>query len=153
MNNIIIRKIADKEVPAVVDIWYKASLQAHEFIPSEYWSSNKAQMRKKFIPMSETYVATNGLQILGFISLIEEYLAAIFVKPEFQGLGIGSSLMSHAKSYRNDLQLKVFCKNRKSVDFYLSKGFTIISESKDVETGEKEFIMQWHKCDQPQQQT
>jgi len=121
------------------------SLQAHGFIHSDYWSKNKDQMSNKYIPMSETYQVTDGENILGFISLIEDYLAAIFVKPELQGRGIGSLLLNHAMSLRNNLQLKVFCKNIKSVEFYKSKGFSVISESKDNDTGEDELVMQWHK--------
>ena len=67
------------------------------------------------------------------------------MKSKFQGRGIGSLLLNHAMRLRNNLQLKVFCKNIKSVEFYRSKGFSVISELKDNETGENEFIMQWHK--------
>ena len=144
MKNIQIHKIQEKDIPEIADIWYEVSLQAHNFIPGNYWKTNKEQMMNKYIPMSETYKATNGQQVLGFISLVDEYLAAVFVKSEFQGMGIGSSLINHAKNHRNSLQLKVFCKNKKSVSFYKSKGFLVISKSKDEETGENEFVMQWH---------
>ncbi len=93
----------------------------------------------------ETYKATDGENILGFISLQDEYLAAIFVRSEFQGRGIGSLLLNHAMDLRNNLQLEMFCKNQKSVEFYKTKGFSIISESIDNETGENEFVMGWQK--------
>ncbi|MCP4134761.1 MAG: GNAT family N-acetyltransferase [bacterium] len=136
------------DIPEIVDIWYEVSVQAHNFIPDDYWEANKEVMKSKYIPMSETYIAINGKIISGFISLVDEYLAAIFVKQEFQGNGVGSSLLKYAKELRNNLQLKVFCKNMKSVEFYKSKGFSVISESKDENTGENEFVMQWHKLNQ-----
>jgi putative acetyltransferase len=102
-------------------------------------------MRYKYIPISETFQATDGDNILGFISLLDEYLAAIFVKSEYQGRGIGSLLLTHAMSLRKNLQLKVFQKNKKSIEFYKSKGFSVITESKDNNTGEDELVMQWNK--------
>lgn len=140
-----IKKITKKDIPQIVDIWYEVSLQAHDFISRDYWKSSKDQMSNKYIPMSETYKATDGDEILGFISLLDDYLAAIFVKSEFQGKGIGSLLLNHAMALRNTLQLKVFCKNIKSVEFYTSRGFSVISEAKDNETRESELVMQWQK--------
>jgi putative acetyltransferase len=145
MKHIEINEISEKDIPEIVDIWYEVSLQAHGFVSSDYWKKNKDQMSSKYIPMSETFQATDGENILGFVSLLDDYLAAIFVKSEFQGRGIGSLLLNHAMSLRNKLQLKVFCKNKKSVEFYKSKGFSVISESKDNDTGEDELVMQWHK--------
>jgi len=145
MKHIEINKITEKDIPDIVDIWYEVSLQAHGFIPSDYWKKNKDQMSSKYIPTSETFQATDSENILGFVSLLDDYLAAIFVKSDFQGRGIGSLLLNHAMGLRNKLQLKVFCKNKKSVEFYKSKGFSVISESKDNETGEDELVMQWHK--------
>jgi putative acetyltransferase len=60
-------------------------------------------------------------------------------------MGLGSMLLDKAKALRNALQLKVYSKNRKSVAFYTSKGFAVISESKDEGTGENELIMQWSR--------
>ncbi|QEN08192.1 GNAT family N-acetyltransferase [Oceanispirochaeta crateris] len=145
MKDIEINEITEKDITQIIDIWYEVSLQAHDFIPSDYWRNNKDQMSDKYIPMSETYQATDGDEILGFISLLDDYLAAIFVKSEFQGKGIGSLLLNHAMNLRNTLELKVFCKNRKSIEFYKSRGFTVISEAKDNETGESELVMKWHK--------
>ncbi|GAB6089121.1 GNAT family N-acetyltransferase [Spirochaeta dissipatitropha] len=145
MREIKIKEITEKDIPQIVEIWYEVSLKAHSFIPCNYWKENKDQMSNKYIPMSETYQATDGKDILGFVSLLDDYLAAIFVKSEFQGKGIGSLLLNHAMSIRNTLQLKVFSKNIKSVEFYTSKGFSVISEANDNETGENELVMQWHK--------
>lgn len=145
MNNIRIEEISEEDIPQIVDIWYEVSLQAHGFIPSEYWKEHKEQMSKKYIPMSETFKATDNDGILGFISLLGDYLAAIFVKSGSQGNGIGSRLLNYAMKIRNRLELKVYCKNQKSIEFYKSKGFIVVSESKDNDTGENEFTMEWHK--------
>lgn len=145
LKNIVIRKMMNDDIIKVVEIWFETSIVSHNFISKDYWKTNKKLMENKYLPMSETYLATDGMIILGFIALIDEYLAAIFVKPDIQGKGIGSSLLDFAKNFRKNLQLKVYVKNRKSIEFYKAKGFSIISESIDGETGENEFVMEWHK--------
>ncbi len=145
MKSITIRKITELDIPEIVDIWYEASVQAHDFIPTSYWEANKELMKSTYIKMSETYLANNGKVAMGFISLIDDYLAAIFVKPEYQGNGAGSLLIRYAMEHHKSLQVKVYCKNIKSVEFYTWKGFSIVSESKDENTGENEFVMQWYK--------
>ena len=142
MKNIEIKKITESDIAEVVDIWYEVSLQAHRFVPAEYWEKKRDEMRSKYIPMSETFKATDGARIAGFVSLVDGYLAALFVRAEYQGRGIGSMLLNHAVSFCGKLQLKVFCKNEKSVAFYKSKGFSVVSTSTDDETGEDEFVME-----------
>lgn len=138
-----IKKAEDSDIAEIIDIWYEVSLQAHCFIPADYWKANKQLMKEKYLPTAETFVAVNGEKISGFISLVDDYLAAIFIRPELQGKGIGSALLNYVKKNHNTLQLNVFCKNRKSIEFYKSKGFVIISESENEETGENEFVMKW----------
>jgi len=52
LKNIQIHKIQEKDIPEIADIWYKVSLQAHNFIPGNYWKANKEQMMSKYIPMT-----------------------------------------------------------------------------------------------------
>ena len=145
MKNLKIRELDKEDIESVVNIWYEASDIAHNFIPERYWKDNKDLMVSKYIPMSETYLACEGNNILGFIAVIDDYLAALFVKPELQGKGIGSLLLNHIKTLREKLQLKVYVKNKNSVEFYKAKGFSVLSESTDENTGEKEFVMEWNK--------
>ena len=145
MKNIIIRKIEKEEIPEVVELWYETSIKAHDFISNKYWKTNKVEMQKKYIPNSETYVAEKDKIIVGFISLMDDYLAAIFVKPEEQGKYIGTTLLNYIKDSKKKLKLKVYSKNIKSIEFYKAKGFSVQSESIDENTDEKELLMEWVK--------
>lgn len=42
-------------------------------------------MQNKDIPSAETVVAKDKVKIVGFISLVDNVLAAIFVLPDYQG--------------------------------------------------------------------
>ena len=54
-------------------------------------------------------------------------------------------LNEHLKQKRKRLELNVYVKNKRAVQFYEREGFCIQREGKDAETGEKEYCMLWIK--------
>ncbi|WP_339165131.1 N-acetyltransferase [Siminovitchia sp. FSL H7-0308] len=138
-----IRKIKLNELDRLVDIWYEASIDAHEFIEQAYWKSQRKAMRETYLPMADTYVISVGKQITGFISMVENDVAALFVKADCQGKGYGKKLLQFVKENRNRIQLKVYQKNEQAIRFYLKNGFEIREEQLDELTGEKEYLMEW----------
>lgn len=140
-----IKKLDKDHINMVVDLWYDVSVTAHSFIPAHYWKKNKSLMADKYLPNSETYIAINNNELTGFISMIDDYLAAIFIKNNMQNKGIGKSLLDYIKTKRQSIQLKVYKKNINSVSFYKKQGFRLESESFEKETGEWENYMVWEK--------
>ncbi|MGM9968413.1 MAG: GNAT family N-acetyltransferase [Rummeliibacillus sp.] len=138
-----IRSIKKTEINKLVEIWYEGSLIAHDFIDKGYWKSQKVEMEEKYIPMSETYVVSNEKDVVGFVSMLDNYLAALFIDVKHQGGGHGKRLLNFIKGKRESIQLKVYKKNNKAVDFYLKNGFVIKEESLDEQTSEEEFLMEW----------
>ena len=137
----MIRKSNGSDIDLVLDIWLSASIKAHDFIEASFWESQVENMRNIYIPASETYVFESDSKVVGFYSLYENNLAAIFVHPEFQGKGIGKQLMSHAKTRNVRLTLSVYKENEDSYQFYLSQGFAVVSEQTDEHTGHQEYTM------------
>ena len=137
----MIRKFRDDDLDVVLDIWLQASIKAHDFVEPEFWKSQVENMRNIYIPASDSYVFVKNSEVIGFYSLYENTLAAIFIYPEFQGRGFGKKLLSHAKQQRDVLTLSVYKENESSVQFYLSKGFGIVSERPDEHTGHMEYLM------------
>ncbi|MGQ7260637.1 GNAT family N-acetyltransferase [Vreelandella sp. V005] len=68
-------------------------------------------MRDLYLPASETQVMEMSGQVVGFYSLHEYTLAAIFVRPVLQGQGVGTALQEDAKARRKHLQLTVYARN------------------------------------------
>ena len=145
MEDVRINKASYEDIDDIVELWYKVSIETHSFISDEYWERNKSMMKEEYLPMSETYIAQNNKKLLGFVSMIDEYLAALFVRTEIQGMGIGSQLLDFVKEKRERIELKVYKKNDKSIRYYRNRRFEIISDSIDKGTGEIEFIMEWEK--------
>ena len=143
MSSITIRQANTSDFSGLTEIWFNASVKAHDFIPEIYWENNKVQMQNTYLPMSEVYLAEDTTNIYGFIALVKNTIAAIFVSPELQGKGIGKLLINHAKGIRNNLELNVYQQNTNSVRFYKSVGFKVVEETLDEETESKEFLMRW----------
>lgn len=140
-----IREAREEELDQLVAIWLEGSKQAHYFVDSSYWEENKEMMRGLYLPLSENKVVLEKGEIKGFLSLMGEYLAAIFIFPKEQGKGYGKALLDQAKSEKDRLELKVYEKNTKALCFYKQNGFEIRGKAVDELTGEKEYLLEWTK--------
>jgi len=142
----MIRKFEENDLAAVMQIWLDTNIKAHSFIPKEYWTGNYEAVRE-ILPQAEVYVyeTADTRRIAGFIGLTDNYIAGIFVEEAAQSKGIGRQLLSYVKEIRTALSLGVYQKNIRAVSFYQREQFVIQSENIDEGTGEKEFIMNWHK--------
>lgn len=128
-----------------MQIWLEANIQAHSFIPKEYWTENYA-MVKDMLPQAEIYVHEDDVnQIDGFIGLTDHYIAGVFVKESAQSKGIGKQLLDYAKEIKSDMYLNVYQKNARAVLFYQREQFIVQSEGIDESTNEKEFTMAWSR--------
>jgi len=139
----MIRAFEVSDMNDVLDIWLRATIEAHSFVGREFWESKIEDMQKTYIPASDTYVFIDREVIKGFFSLHGDTLAAMFVSPDFQGRGIGQQLMAKAKFLRNILNLTVYKENPRSIDFYRKCGFVIIKEEVDEHTGHVEILMEY----------
>ena len=139
----MIREFVLSDMDDVLNIWLKASIDAHHFISEKFWSSKLKEMREIYIPMSETYVYETDQGVIGFFSLHKKVLAAIFVSPDEQGKGIGKALIKKAISIKNHLSLTVYRENYSSIAFYKKIGFCIIGKKIDKHTGHEELLMEY----------
>ncbi len=144
-NRSMIRLMDAADTDAVINIWLDASVMAHDFIDASYWQSKADDMRNIYLPSAITHVYENLGQILGFISMTDHYIAAIFVSPGSQGKGIGKQLIDFAKQQHNTLELSVYKANERSVAFYRKQGFREIHERIEEQTGQPEIVMKFEK--------
>ena len=140
----MIRDYKKEDINSVLDIWLKSSIAAHDFIDKSFWESKIPDMRNIYLPASEIYVYEDEEGTKGFIALVENTIAAIFVLPHQQGRGIGKALIGKAMEIRNSLDLTVYKENIKSINFYKKLGFKTIKEQIDDNTGCKEIVMEFN---------
>ncbi len=137
----MIRNYTENDTESVLNIWLTASVKAHDFVPADFWQSQLGSMRDIYLPASDVYVFEHQGEVIGFYALYESNLAAIFVSPERQGQGFGKQILDHAKQQRDQLTLSVYKQNHASYKFYLSQGFTVVSEQADEHTSQPEYTM------------
>ena len=140
-----IRLSREEDIDHLIEIWLEGSVQAHHFIDQEYWKSMKDEMKHKYLPMSVTYVVEQGERVVGFVSMVEDYLAALFIDPNFQKNGFGKSLLDYVKRKHDTVELKVYRKNAIALHFYVKNGFVIKETVRDEQTSEEEFVLSWQK--------
>lgn len=142
----MICKYEYKDLNQIVDLWIRASVIAHSFIPDSYWISKAKEMKELYIPNSTlTLVYQENEEVKGFISLMDNFIAALFVAPSEQGKGIGTCLLDEVKSNFDELKLAVYTENVKSLNYYLKQGFLEEYRAVEENTGHEEIIMKFVK--------
>lgn len=142
----MIRELHETDIDRVTEIWLDTNLKTHNFIDKEYWKGN-FEMVKEMLPKAEVYVyeqESTG-EIQGFIGMHDNYIEGIFVWSEVQSKGIGKILLDFVKDFKKTLTLSVYQKNKRAVMFYQRENFKIQSENIDENTGEREYIMYFHR--------
>jgi GNAT superfamily N-acetyltransferase len=132
----IIRKFEHSDTEKIVEIWYNASVIAHSFIPRDMWESHKVELKNKHLPIAETRVAEENGILIGFISLLDNYIGGLFVATTKQGKGVGTKLIEQARREKGHLNVGVYDKNINARRFYTKIGFRYISKEVQPETGE-----------------
>lgn len=140
----MVRNFKNADIDKIMEIWLNSNIEAHNFIDKSYWKKN-FEMVKNALPQAEIYIYEENNNIMGFVGLVENYIAGIFVEKNFRGKGTGKKLLDYAKSIKNNLTLNVYEKNIDAVKFYKREGFTVEKFGIDKSTDEKEFMMSWKK--------
>ncbi|MGX4599961.1 N-acetyltransferase [Faecalimicrobium sp. JNUCC 81] len=142
----MIRKLENRDIEVIMDIWIDSTIKAHDFIEESYWINNYSVVKDVYIPMSEVFVYEEDNNIYGFISIIEKkFIGALFVDINKQGLGIGSKLIEFALDKYIQLDLAVYKDNKESVEFYKKKGFEVILEQENEDSNFMEYTMRYKK--------
>ncbi len=139
----MIREMIAEDTERVGEIWLEASLQAHHFVPAEFWRADHRVMVDEILPAAKGYVHLTGGVIDGFITSRDGVIFCLFVDPARQNRGIGRSLLEHVQSRSKALRLTVYAENAGARRFYERHGFRSVGSSVCRYTGRPELIMTW----------
>lgn len=140
----MIRKFINSDIDEVMQLWLEVNIQTHNFIEKSYWESNYDEV-KQMMPEATIYVYEQDGHIQGFIGLMDNYIAGIFVSDKVQSQGIGKQLLNKVKQTYPKLTLYVYLNNERAVKFYQRENFKIHNQQIDEETGETELLMIWER--------
>lgn len=140
----MIRKLQKADIDQVMEIWLNGNVEAHPFVPKDYWESNYGMVREQLLE-ADVFVCEGDKEVQGFIGLVDSYIAGIFVDKRHRSEGVGKQLLEYVKKQYSTLSLNVYQQNKGAVAFYLREGFSIRTEGIDEETGNAEYTMFWKK--------
>lgn len=138
----MIRTMLQGDLSAVMDLWLQSNLDAHSFIPPDYWRQAQKAVAAA-LPRAEVFVYCRGKAILGFAGLSGSHIEGIFVARACRSQGIGRALMAHIKERNSALTLSVYAENQRAVRFYEREGFSVQAKQTDQATGCQELQMVW----------
>ncbi len=101
----MIRKFETRDTEQVMQIWLTANLDAHDFVPKEYWTAQYPFVQEQLL-QAEIYVYEQEQTIRGFVGMMGDYLAGVFVEQSCRSSGIGKSLLDCVKKTSRCLFLK-----------------------------------------------
>lgn len=141
----MIRRFSINDTKQVMQIWLEGNIDAHSFIPKEYWETNYLSVQTELLKATVFVYEEHNGKVLGFAGMTGNYLAGIFVDKSVRCMGIGKSLLSYIKAIYPSFYLHVYKKNDRAVKFYCKEGLTKTSESLDEQTKEPEYTFTWRK--------
>ena len=137
----MLRASQPEDMEEIVEIWLLASLQAHDFVDASCWWQAQEELRTRYLDHARIWVFEERGELLGFMALVDDYLAALFVRPDRQGRGVRHALLQEAKQQGGALPTRVFVENEPAVRFYRRHGFRIGNEVSDPLTGHPQYEM------------
>lgn len=131
----MIRKHKEQDLEQIINVWDKSSSLAHPFLNSNFVKKVKSDMTNIYIPNSETWVYEIENSIVGFISMLDNEIAGLFVLPNSHSKGIGTKLVDFIIKKHSTLEVEVFEKNSIGRAFYNKYGFEKIKIYNHKESG------------------
>lgn len=138
----MIRLLKECDVPMLMGIWLSSNKQAHAFIEPTYWLNHYDDVQAALI-QATVYVYEENQEIYGFIGLIKDEIAGLFIKDTMRSHGIGKQLLNYVKEKHSQLTLCVYEKNQKALQFYKREQFVVQQKRVDTSTNEIEYLMVW----------
>lgn len=115
-------------------IWERSVTATHSFLNEKDFNDIKASLIPDYFPNVDLYaVADNGMYT-GFIGLSQDSIEMLFIDNGCRGHGYGSALMEFAIQ-RGASKVDVNEQNPPALEFYISKGFRVISRDPKDDTG------------------
>ncbi len=131
----VVRPYRPSDETTVIDLWSRASKQAHPFVEGEGEGERARKVREVHLREADNWVAEEGGAVVGLLGLLGNEIGGLFVAPEAQGRGIGRTLVEHAAALHGGLRLEVYEANAGARRFYRTMGFEERERRTDEETG------------------
>jgi putative acetyltransferase len=127
-----IRPARDAEQETLVALWERSVRATHDFLTEADIGELRPQVFEALSHDAlELWVLTERTDApVGFMGLVDDEIAALFLDPAGRGRGGGRRLVAHAQELRGtSLTVDVNEQNPAAVGFYEALGFVVVSRS------------------------
>lgn len=132
-----IRRATQGDVEVIAVLFRRTREKCMSYLPRLHTPSEDIEyFGSHVLPNDAVWVAEHN-KIVGFVAFTEGWLHHLYVDPEHQGGGIGSSLLAIATKDQSTVSLWVFQRNAPAIRFYVSHGFELIKETDGAENEER----------------
>lgn len=140
-----IRRYRPSDLDGLMNVWENANKSAHPFLNTDFVNQVRQDIPTLYLPNAKSWVTSINGQIVGFISLLDDTIGALFVSPELHSLGIGTALTNKAQQFHDCLEVEVFEANAIGRRFYRGYGFQKVGEALHGQTGQMVLKLRCHR--------
>ena len=142
-------KAKEEDMPEVARLFRTARESQLPYLPTLHTPQEDVSFfREKVLSRQTVYILReDGIKLVGFIAFDSDWSHHLYLLPELTGHGLGTQLMKFAKKDSKHLQLWVFKRNERAINFYQKHKFKITKETDGSanEENEPDVLMEWVK--------
>ena len=130
-----IEKCDPEKYSLLVGIWERAVRATHDFLSEKDIQEIKAELIPGYFPQVEVFVLEDDRYgNVGFIGILGSKIEMLFVDTPYHGHGYGTKLIEFAIS-NGTTAVDVNEQNPLAADFYMKRGFRIMSRDETDDAG------------------
>lgn len=119
----LIRPARAADGERLIQIWRRAVDATHDFLKPEDRSAIEREV-SAFLPTSPAWLATDpDDRAIGFMLIDGTHMDALFIDPDWHGMGMGRSLVEHGLAMHPTLTTDVNEQNEQAIGFYERMSF------------------------------
>lgn len=115
-------------------IWERSVRATHDFLKEEDFNDIRKALIPEYFPNVNLYAIERDGVYAGFIGLSSATIEMLFVDSSYRGQGYGSALIDFARQ-RGATKVDVNQQNTSALNFYIAKGFRVISRDETDDAG------------------
>ena len=144
-----IRAASANDVDAVMAVFIASRHDAMAYLPVLYTPAEiRFWIGEIMLKQHEVFVAAQGDDITGFVAMTPSTVDHLYILPNEQGRGLGSTLLRIAKERAaQGLRLNVFQRNDRAREFYEWHGFQLVElrDGSQNEEREPDAVYAWRR--------
>lgn len=137
---VTVRRATPTDAEAIAEVHATARREAMPWLPVLHTDAEtRAWVADVVLPAQQVWVAETDGAVVGYVAVDGRELNDLYVRPGWQGQGIGAALLAQARvASPEGLELWAFQRNAGARRFYERHGFVAVAETDGAANEERE---------------